>query len=141
MKYLVVSLISAVFLIGICQAAIPSRKCRELYRAGKITEECILQCEYEAYGFINSKFEIEQQHIIKYMAVLMKGKVLNERNKKKFQDVFTKCKKRAYHKFPKGGCGRTNDYYECIVYYSDDDMVIDGKFADALIAYDQSLNI
>nr|ABI20179.1 14.4 kDa salivary protein [Phlebotomus duboscqi] len=141
MKYLVLCLISAVFLIGICQADIPSRKCRELYKTKQIDEECILHCEYVAYGFTNMKFDIENEHIYKYMAVLMKAKILNDSNRKKFETMFKNCKKRAFAKYSKRSCKTITDYYECIVYYTDDDLIIDGKFANAIIAFDKTVKV
>nr|AGE83086.1 SP14.2b [Phlebotomus papatasi] len=139
MKNLVVYVISLVCLIGICQAAIPSVKCRQDFEAKKLPEECILYCEYEAYGFTNLKYNIKPKHIDKFLAVLTKYKVVNGENRKEFEKVFKKCADLALAKYSTRNCETINYYYTCITYETDDDLIIDGKFQNAIDAYDKTV--
>nr|ABI20153.1 14.2 kDa salivary protein [Phlebotomus duboscqi] len=139
MKNLIVSVFSLICLIGICQAEIPSIKCRQDFEAGKLLEECILYCEYEAYGFTNLKYNIKQKHIDKFLTVLTKYKVVNSNNRKKFEKNFKKCADVALAKYSTRSCETINYYYTCIIYETDDDLIIDGKFQDAIEAFDKTV--
>nr|ABI15939.1 14.2 kDa salivary protein [Phlebotomus duboscqi]ABI20174.1 14.2 kDa salivary protein [Phlebotomus duboscqi] len=141
MKYLVVSLFLAVCFIGLCQAGIPSKKCREDHLAGKLKEECILYCEYEAYRFTNLKYDIKPKHINNFLTVLTTGKVVNSTNRKEFEKMFNDCAKKAKAKHTTPNCERINYYYTCIIYETKDDLIISGKFQDAIDAYDKTVNI
>nr|ABI20150.1 13.7 kDa salivary protein [Phlebotomus duboscqi] len=139
MKYFVVALISAVFFIGVCQAATPSKKCRDDYKARTLSESCILHCEYKAYGFANDKYDIKRKQIDQFVNVLVNGNSVTSDKRKKLENLLRGCANTARDKNPKLGCRTTVDYYRCIV--ADKNLINYSKFVAAIIAHDKTINI
>uniref|UniRef100_F6K8K5 14.02 kDa salivary PpSP15-like protein n=1 Tax=Phlebotomus sergenti TaxID=85759 RepID=F6K8K5_9DIPT len=140
MKYFVIALISAVFLIGFCRAGNPSKKCREDYRAKKLDESCILHCEYQAYGFSNDKYDIKKKQIDKFVEVLINAKVVDSSDRTKLDNLLRKCANQARSKHSnKLNCYTTIDYYRCVV--NDESLINYRKFVGAIMAYDKTINI
>nr|ABI20164.1 13.9 kDa salivary protein [Phlebotomus duboscqi] len=138
MKYFVVFFISAVFLIGICDAAHPFEKCKEDSKAGKFGEECILHCQYKIYGFTNKKYEISSYHIEKFYKVLSKGNIVQKNDKNKLRKLLKDCADQAERDPTSKDCRKINNYYRCIV---NNDLVSYNKYAEIIIAHDKTFNV
>nr|ABI15937.1 14 kDa salivary protein [Phlebotomus duboscqi] len=139
MKYFVVSLISTVLFIGICQAANPSKKCRDDYRASTLSESCILHCEYKAYGFANDNYDMKKKHIDNFVNALIDGNAVTNDKRQKLENLLRKCANEARKENPNFGCQTTIDYYRCIV--RDQKLINYSKFATAIILHDRKINM
>nr|QMU26423.1 salivary gland protein [Phlebotomus papatasi] len=142
MKYLGLALISAVFLIGTCQAENPSKKCEEKFKNDASKMACIPHCKYQYYGFVAMDNNIARPEIRKFSDVLIKYNVVDPSLKADIRKIMHECakkvKKQAREDSHWLNCRTTINYYRCIL---TDKRIGPQRFDRAIQEYDKTINI
>nr|ABI15943.1 14.5 kDa salivary protein [Phlebotomus duboscqi]ABI20177.1 14.5 kDa salivary protein [Phlebotomus duboscqi] len=142
MKYLGLALISAVFLIGTCQAETPSQKCEEKYKENAERKACIHHCKYQYYGFIDVNYNIAQPEIRKFSNVLMDYGVVDRSKKRELKKVMHDCAKKIKKEARTGdhwlNCRTSIDYYRCVLTSK---LIGPQRFDKAIQDYDKTISV
>nr|ABI15935.1 14.4 kDa salivary protein [Phlebotomus duboscqi]ABI20167.1 14.4 kDa salivary protein [Phlebotomus duboscqi] len=142
MKYLGLALISAVLLIGACQAETPSQKCADKFKDKPDRRACIPLCKYQYYGFVSEENNIAKQEIRKFSDVLIKHGVVEISKKKELKKIMHDCakeiKKKARAEEHWLNCRSIVDYYKCVM---TNKLIGPQRFDRAIEEHDKSLNV